>query len=151
MEKVKVEAITLIGIKLPGKTFNANGQSSIDCGNLWARFSKENVHKSITGKISDDVYAVYHDYEGDHTQPFGYFIGCKVDAGTIPTEGLDKLTIPAGEYSRRTAKGKIPECIANAWQEIWRSKLTRSYNFNFEVYGEQSKDWNNATVCIYLS
>ena len=150
-EKIHIELITLIGIQLPGKTSNADEQSSIDCGNLWTRFSGENVHEKILGKVSDDVYAVYYDYEGDHRQPFRYFIGCQVNGDTVPGEGLDKLAIPGGNYMKIEAKGTIPDCITDAWRQVWNSNIARRYTFDFEVYGKASQDWNNATVPIYLS
>ena len=70
-----MEEITLIGLSLKTKTTNANGQSNIDCGNLWQEFEKENYADKIPGKLSDEILAVYHQYEGDYTKPFSYFIG----------------------------------------------------------------------------
>ena len=59
-----------------------NGQSSIDCGNLWQEFVKGKYAEIIPNKLTDEILAVYHQYEGDHTKPFSYFIGCKVNADT---------------------------------------------------------------------
>jgi len=65
MEKMSRDGMQLIGIALPHKTFNANGQSAIDCGNHWMAFEKENVFNRIPGKVNNNVYAVYYDYDGD--------------------------------------------------------------------------------------
>lgn len=151
MEEVKTGGFKLIGIKLRGKTSNDGGQSSVDCGNLWQKFTGENIKDQIPEKISDDIYAVYFNYEGDHTGPFSYFIGCKVKMDTRTPEGLDGLFIPAEKYWRMVAKGPMPDCVANAWNGIRASKLDRKYQYDFEVYGEKSKDWKNAEVEIYLS
>lgn len=151
MNKTELEEITLIGLSLQRKTTNANGQSAIDCGNLWQEFEKENYAERIPGKLSDEVLAVYHQYEGDYTKPYSYFIGCKVKTGSEVPHGLDSLIIPKGTYQKIKAKGKMPDCVANAWKEIWSSDIPRAYRADFEVYDERSRDWNNAEVEIFLS
>ena len=140
----------LTGLALKTKTTNANGQAAIDCGNLWQQFEKGDYAAKIPGKLSDEVFAVYYDYEGDYTQPYSYFIGCKVnDDAPVPAE-LDSITIPAGKYEKIIAKGTMPDCVAEAWKKIWQSDLNRTYQADFEVYDERSKDWSNATVEIFV-
>ena len=151
MEKIKLAGFKLIGIKLDKKTTNSGGQSNIDCGSLWQKFEKENFSSRISNKISDEIYAVYFDYEGDHTKPFSYFIGCEVKPGSEFAPDMDTLMIPAQSYSKLIAKGKMPDCISNSWKDIWDSKIERAYKYDFEVYDERSKDWNNAIVDIFVS
>ncbi len=151
MSNSKVEPIHLIGLKLLSKTTNKNNQSMKDCGDLWTRFEKEDVFSKIPNKLSDEVLAVYYDYEGDHTEPFSYFIGCKVEEGGQIPGDLDSLEIPSGTYHKVTAKGEMPGCIADKWKEIWDSDIPRAYNADFEVYDERSWNWSNAEVDIYLS
>ena len=139
-----------MGLSLTKKP-NSGGQSNIDCANLWQKFEKENFASQISNKISDEIYAVYFDYEGDHTQPFSYFIGCKVKTHPEFAPGIDTLMIPAQSYSKFIAKGKMPGCISDSWKDIWDSKIERAYKFDFEVYDERSKDWNNAIVDIFVS
>ena len=115
------------------------------------QFEKENYAVKIPGKVSGEILAVYHDYEGDYTQPFSYFIGCKVNGDAEVPPGMDSLIIPKGNYQKIIARGKMPDCIANAWKEIWASHISRAYKADFEVYDERSKDWNNAEVDIYVS
>ncbi len=146
-----LEGFKLAGIALPTKTTNENGQSAIDCGNLWQQFEKEDYKQRIPGRINNEILAVYYNYEGDYTQPFSYFIGCKITEDTVVSEGLKTLTIEAGNYKKITAKGKMPDCVANAWREIWNSDLPRAYRKDFEIYDEKSHDWNNAEVTIFLS
>ena len=146
-----VQGFKLIGISLPGKTSNENGQSGIDCGNLWQKFEKDDYQNRIPNKLSNEIFAVYYDYEGDHTQPFSYFIGCKTaDESEVP-DGFESLLIEDGNYEVITAEGKMPDCISNAWREIWQSDIPRGYRQDFEVYDERSRDWNNAEVNIYVS
>ena len=151
MEKIELEEITLMGLSLKKKTTNANGQSNIDCGNLWQKFEKEKYAEKIPGKLSNEILAVYHQYEGDYTKPFSYFIGCRVNVGTELPQELDGMVIPRGTYQKTIAKGKIPDCVVAAWKQIWSSDIARAYQADFEVYDERSRVWNNAIVDIFLS
>jgi predicted transcriptional regulator YdeE len=151
MNTVELEEIKLIGLSLKTKTTNANGQSSIDCENLWHEFEKGKYAEIIPGKLGEEILGVYHQYEGDSTKPFSYFIGCKViNDAEIPI-GLESLTIPQGTYRKINAKGKMPDCVINAWKEVWAADIPRTYQIDFEVYDERCKDWNNAEVEVYLS
>lgn len=141
----------LIGLKLDKKTTNLNEQSMADCGNLWQQFEAGSFAERIPGKTSGDIYAVYFDYDGDHTGSFSYFIGCKVPLDTEAPEGMSHLLVPPSNYKKIVARGKMPDCVANAWRQIWASTLERAYGYDFEVYSERSKDWNNAEVDIFLS
>jgi len=151
MEKLKQDGFSLIGLKLKKKTTNEGGQSGIDCGNLWQQFEQEQWAERIPGKLGNEIYAVYFDYEGDHTKPYSYFIGCKVKEGTEVPAGMESLVIPDSYYRKVTAKGPMPDCMVNAWKEIWRSDMDRAYRFDFEIYDERSKDWSHAEVDIFLS
>jgi predicted transcriptional regulator YdeE len=151
MVMIEVKSFRLVGLSLGEKTTNENGQSGIDCGNLWQKFGSGNYAEKIPGRLGKEIYAVYHQYEGDYTKPFSYFIGCKVkDDSGIPEE-MEDLIIPGGKFQAFTAKGKIPECIAIAWIEIWNAGINRAYGSDFEVYGEKSRDWMNAEVEIFVS
>ncbi|MEX2512142.1 MAG: GyrI-like domain-containing protein [Cyclobacteriaceae bacterium] len=151
MEKVKIPEFKLIGLQLAEKTTNKNGKSMIDCGSLWQEFEKGKFFQKIPDKLDDKIYAVYFDYEGDHTQPFSYFIGCKVKSQTEYPQGLHSLIIPDQHYQKFTAKGKMPNCIAASWEEIWSSEIERDYGFDFEVYDERSQNWNDAEIDIFVS
>ena len=108
MNPIELGEAKLIGLALKGKTTNINEQSSIDCGNLWQEFEKGKYAEKIPNKLTDEILAVYHHYEGDHTKPFSYFIGCKANADTEAPPGLETLIIPQGRYQKIDAKGKCP-------------------------------------------
>ncbi len=93
---------------------------------------------------------MYHNYEGDHTRPYSYFIGCRVMAGSSVPEGMDSLTIEKAGCQKFIAKGRMPDCVGNGWMEIWKMDIDRAYIADFEVYDERSKDWNNAVVEIFI-
>lgn len=151
MKVQEIEEFYLIGLSLNDKTSNVNQQAMVDCGNLWQQFEKENIAAKIPNKLGEEIVAVYHDYDGDYTKPYAYFIGCKTEKGTSVPNGLDSLTIPKNSYYKIVAEGKMPDCVANAWIKIWNSDLPRAYTSDFEIYDEQSKDWSKAMVNIYLS
>ncbi|MEJ0104350.1 MAG: hypothetical protein WDO19_18085 [Bacteroidota bacterium] len=73
MTITEIAAFTLTGLALKTKTWNADGRSAIDCGSLWQQFEKGNYADKIPGKLDNDIIAVYHNYEGDHTQPLFLF------------------------------------------------------------------------------
>ena len=151
MEKTEKDEFRLIGLKLNNKTTNESRQSSIDCGNLWQKFETENFAERIPDKLSNEIYAVYYDYEGGHTKPFSYFIGCKVKFDTQNSLGMDSLIIPAESYYKVIAKGKMPDCVADSWKKIWELIIDRAFQFDFEIYDERSKDWSNAEVEVFIS
>ena len=146
-----MEEFELIGIKLHKKSHNKNEQSAIDCGGLWQRFLTEEIMAKIPNKLSNEIFAVYYDFESDYTGKFAYFIGCKVQLKIEIPENLDAITIPNQNYEKIVAKGKVPECIGKAWQQIWNSDIPRKYGYDFEIYDERSSDWENAEIDIFLS
>ncbi|MGY3051828.1 putative transcriptional regulator YdeE [Pedobacter sp. UYEF25] len=141
----------LVGLKLDGKTTNQKNQSSKDCGDLWQKFEKDRIFEIIPEKLSNEVYAVYFDYEKDETTSYSYFIGCKVDEHSKTPEELEELIIPAQQYKKFTAKGVMTGCVTETWKEIWASKIKRNFTYDFEIYDERSRDWSNAEVDIYIS
>lgn len=151
MTKTEIEEFKLIGLALKTKTTNENGQSGIECGSLWQKFETGNYADKIPGKLSDEIFAVYHDYEGDHTKPFSYFIGCKVNTAAEVPPDMDSIIIPGGQYQKIIAKGIMPNCITDGWKKVWSSVVPRAYQMDFEVYDQRSKDWNDAEVDIYIS
>lgn len=151
MEKTEKNNFSLIGLQLDGKTTNENNQSSKDCGSLWQKFEKDSIFDLIPNKLSNEIYAVYFDYEKDETKPFSYFIGCKVDKNAEVPENLKLIEIPSQNYLKVTAKGVMTDCITKAWEKIWGSGIARKFGFDFEVYDERSKDWNDAELDIYVS
>jgi predicted transcriptional regulator YdeE len=61
------------------------------------------------------------------------------------------LTIPENDYTKLVAKGKMPDCVANTWKQIWNLEINRKYEYDFEIYSEKSKNWNNAEVEVFVS
>jgi predicted transcriptional regulator YdeE len=148
---MELSRMVLVGLSLDKKTSNENGQSTVDCGSLWQKFINDNWFSRVPNKISQQIFAVYHEYESDHTGEFAYFIGCRVsDEAEVP-KGLQKLVVPRGTFEKFIAKGTMSGCISDTWALIWASPAKRAYQVDFEVYDDRSEDWNDAEVDIFVS
>lgn len=150
MQKVEVKPFKIIGIAV--RTTNENGKAAQDIPALWNRFMKEGIPQRISNKVNDEVYSMYTDYEGDHTQPYTTIIGCQVSSiDTIP-EGMVAHEVIGGSYVKTSATGDIMKGIViNKWNEIWASDINRAYTADYEVYGEKSRDMSNAEVEFYIA
>lgn len=149
-EKETLSAFPVIGITV--RTSNAEGQAANDIPALWARFWASDVAAKIPGRVSNDIYSIYTDYEGDYTQPYTTLIGYKVEHLDDVPDGLTGLMIEESAYLKCTAKGKLSEGIVfNVWTEIWNTEIPRAYTADFEVYGERAQNPDDAEVDIYLA
>jgi predicted transcriptional regulator YdeE len=146
-----IEAFNIIGLAV--ETTNANGASAKDIGELWSRFYSDNVVRQIPNMEGAEVYSVYTDYESDHTGMYTCIIGVKVSSLQEIPEGLYARAFPSATMIRMIAKGPMPNAIFEQWQKIWEAEdvLGRSYEYDFEVYGERSMWGDEAEVDIYLS
>lgn len=150
LEKQTLKSFPVIGIAV--RTSNAEGKAAIDIPELWDKFWKSDVSKQLPGRLNNDIYSIYTDYEGDYTQPYTTLIGYRVENLDHIPEGLRGLMIEEGTYLKHTAKGILADGIVfNAWTEIWNSKITRAYTADFEVYGERAQNQNDAEVDIFLA
>ena len=146
-----VEEFAVIGISM--RTTNENGQSAQDIEKLWGRFWGEGVQERVPNKASEDIYAVYMDYESDYTAPYTVVIGLPVTSlETIP-EGFVGITIEAAVYEKFVSKGKMPQAVVNTWMEIWQKdqELNRAYQVDFTVHSKKYYDGDNAEVATFIS
>jgi len=88
----------------------------------------------IPARRGDDLYALYADYESDHTRPFTMLIGCEAEAfGPLPA-GLQARVVPAGRYAVFDASGPQPASLVAVWTRIWELPLSRTYAGDFDHY-----------------
>ncbi|MFA6917092.1 MAG: GyrI-like domain-containing protein [Parachlamydiales bacterium] len=144
---VKVQKKYIMGIEC--RTSNMPGAASKDIPQLWGRFYTENIMSQIP-KISDDVYALYCEYEGDYTAPYTCMIGCMVSSMDNIPAGLVAKVIPASDYAKYEAKGEFPQSVLNTWVSIWNGSLKRTYVVDFEVYDSRFATESNKPVDIYV-
>ena len=142
------ETFQIIGIEI----YTSNEKATIDIPKLWEKFYTENVKDRIPNKINDEILAIYTNYEGNHTKPYSYILGCEVSSLDIIPEGMISKTILATQYEIFIAKGKMPNEIVKTWQHIWSPDIEnrRSYISDFEVYGDKYGDPENSEVEIYI-
>lgn len=145
-----MENFKIIGIAV--ETTNQNNQAAADLGQLWGRFYNEQIFNEIPNKESEEVYAVYTDYESDYTGKYTTIIGQRVNClDTIP-DGMVGREIKNDRLLKYVAKGEMPNAVVEVWKEIWANNIAlyRTYNADFEVYGAKSRNGNESEVEIYI-
>ncbi len=155
ISNIKMDSFIVAGIMT--RTTNKDEFSGAGkIAGLWQRFYSENVVEKIQNKVSENVLAVYHDYESDANGEYSLLIGLIVDKNSIIPEGLTKIEIPAQEYTKFTSnKGAMPGNIIETWQEIWKltdaHELKRAYSFDFEVYDERAREPANSIIDVLIA
>ncbi|WP_089723716.1 GyrI-like domain-containing protein [Candidatus Thiosymbion oneisti] len=134
MQEIDSYACVVAGIAI--RTNNQEAAQTIP--SLWQRFFSEQVPAKIPNPTSDDVFAVYTDFEhkgvsneGEYT----FLIGLPVqDTEQLPDE-CSAVEIPASNYRRFDVEKGRPEKVFEKWQEIWRmNDLNKSYQCDYERY-----------------
>jgi predicted transcriptional regulator YdeE len=132
---VKKPSMIIVGIKC--RTSNAPDAAAHDIPKLWEKFYKDNVIEKIPNKANGEIFALYCDYEGDHTQPYTVVIGCVTSKADKVPEGMIAKEIPSSSYALFRAIGEHPKALIKTWEKIWDTDLERTYSGDFEVYGEK--------------
>ena len=148
--KTTIDTFYVIGLSV--RTSNGNGQAARDIPALWNRFFTEGTAAKIPGRLSEDLYCLYTDYETDHTGPYTTVLGYKVkDLDTVP-EGLTGATVPGKNFEVFSASGKLSDGVVfHEWTRIWSTPLDRAYSGDFEVYGPEAQNPEDARVNIYIA
>lgn len=142
--------VHLIGISI--RTSNNNNQAAQDIGALWQRFYNDAIAEQIPNTISNNIIAVYTDYESDYTGAYTTIIGFPVEHLKIIPEGFVGRTFNNGSYKKIIAKGKLPEAVVEAWKAIWKqdNKIKRTYIADFEVYPKATQEGTFDEVYLYI-
>ena len=133
------------------RTTNADGQAATDINALWQRFFEEAVGEAIPHKDGKAIYALYHDYEGDHEKPYSLTIGCRVENTDFALpEGMTSLFVPKADYAVFAATGEQPKALLDTWQAVWKSDLPRTYDCDVEIYGPRffEEGLHEILVCV---
>jgi predicted transcriptional regulator YdeE len=128
------QALHVIGIEL--RTTNEEAFQAIPMH--WKRFTEEGVPGRVGGKQSDDVYAVYTNFQNAGRNNQGLYslvLGVPVDAAAAVPQGFTRVVVPA---SRRAVfpveKGRF-DLVGAKWQEIWkRTDLAKTFIAEVERY-----------------
>jgi predicted transcriptional regulator YdeE len=128
-ETVEREGFTIAGITC--RTSNATPH---EIGALWQKFFAGGGANQIRDRKSDELYAVYTDYDGDYTQPYTLIIGCEVaSAGELPA-GQVARAIPRQRYRVFDGSGEQPAALIASWQRVYQTPLARAYAADFDHY-----------------
>lgn len=122
-------------------------------GPQWQKFYSQNILAQIPHKKNNDIFAVYTDYDSDVNGEYSYILGAEVDALADIPLGFVGRKISAAKYAVFSyERGAIPGIIIDVWKRVWNFKAAeRAYQADFEVYGRNSSDPQNAQVDVYLS
>jgi predicted transcriptional regulator YdeE len=149
----KLDLIKIVGIEV--RTTNENRQAEKDIAVLWGRFFSEGVLQQIPHRLSDDIFVLYPDYEGDFTRPYTCVIGCQVTQIANIPKHLTLKEIPKSIYAVIPAEGQYPESLIQAWQTVWTSDLERAYTTDFESYPAgfdfKGKDLFNVYIALKIN
>lgn len=113
-------------------------------GGLWEKLYQGGVNEKIKNKVNQYAIGLYSDYEDNK-----YLVTVGNEVCKAQNEGLTVKKIPGGKYAKFSIEGPMEKAVAEAWSEIWKMDLDRSYKADFEEY--LNSDFNNAKVDIYIS
>jgi len=152
MKNITIQKFYIVGISV--RTTNQNSQAAIEIEALWVRFWGEDIQNKISNKTSDEIYAVYTDYESDFTGYYTTIIGMPVDSLKNIPDGFVGITIETDKYEKFVSKGKMPETVVKTWLEIWADEdlnSRRAYNADFTAHGKKYYNGDSAEVETFIS
>lgn len=127
-------AIHVIGIEL--RTTNDEAMQTIP--GHWQRFTQEGVPGKVPGKLSDDIYAVYTNFEDAGRSNKGLYslvLGVPVAAGTPVPAGMLRAVLPAMRRAVFPVEPGRADLVGAKWQEIWaRNDLAKTFIAEAERY-----------------
>lgn len=113
-------------------------------GNLWRNFYEGGISQSVKNKVNSFAIGLYSDYLGEN-----YTITVGNEVTEPKNDELTIKVISAGKYAKFSVHGNMVAAVAEAWDEIWKMDLDRSYAGDFEEY--LNNDFENADVNIYIA
>lgn len=131
--QIKKEAsIYIIGIEC--RTINLPDRAPQEIAAHWERFYRERIADQIPNKSSDKIVGLYCHYEGVHTQADSLVAGSPVSSLAEVPEGMVGEKIPAAHYAAFHVVGDFPQKLIEAWEEVWKGTLPRTYRYDLEIY-----------------
>ena len=141
-EIVSLKQKTIVGVSASTSNFDPKMGEVI--GGLWEKLYQGGVNAAIKNKMNTYAIGLYSDYLNDQY--------CVTVGNEVTAPENDELTIkiiPAGRYAKFSVHGHMEKAVAEAWEEIWKTDLERSFTGDFEEY--LNSDWENADINIYIA
>lgn len=146
---IRKPAMVIVGIEC--RTSNHPEAGPRDIPKLWQKFYGEKIFDKISNKASDDVIALYCDYEGDHTKPYSIVIGCPVASADQIPQGLVAKTVPASTFAVFRTGEDFPKSLIDTWIGVWQSDLNRTYTGDYELYGKRFAEGVSKQVDVWVA
>jgi len=129
-----IPAFSVVGLSA---VISGNEKASEEINELWQSFFGKSIGQDVPNRVDDVIYAVYSDYEGDHTKPYRLTIGYKIKSEPEMKDHLYHVEIKEAEYAMMSAAGEQPKALIDTWTAVWQSDLDRKFETDFEVYGKR--------------
>jgi predicted transcriptional regulator YdeE len=128
------ESFTIAGLEL--RTTNEQAFETIPAH--WERFHRGGALAAIPGRASDDVYAVYTNFEHpgvDNLGVYSLILGARVTGAQDVPPGMTAITVAAARHAVFTVATGHPERVGARWQDIWGcTDIAKSYLCDHERY-----------------
>lgn len=148
---MEYEIVTLkekIAVGVSARTNNTSPDVGAVIGGLWNRFFNEGIYASIPDKVNEKALGIYTDYAGNEKSDYTTVVACETSSEP-QGDTYAVCRIPAGKYAKFVIHGDMVQAVAAAWQEIWKMKLPRTFQCDFEEYQYDKMD-GNAEIHIYI-
>ena len=142
----KIDGFSVVGLSM----ITSNETASEEINALWQNFFEQSVGQDVPNRVDDVIYAVYSDYEGDHTKPYRLTIGYKIEGAAQMKDYLYHVEVQGADYAMMGAIGEQPKALIETWTAVWQSDLNRKFETDFEVYGKRffEEGIHEVLVCI---
>lgn len=141
-EIVNLEEKIVVGVS--AITGNGDPKMGEVIGGLWVKLYQDGINATIKNKVNEYAIGLYSDYTNDQ-----YCVTAGNEVSKAENAELTVKRIPAGRYAKFSIHGHMEKAVAEAWGEIWKMELTRSFTGDFEEY--LNSDWENADIDIYVA
>lgn len=141
-EVVNLEQKIVVGVS--AVTGNSDPKMHEVIGGLWEKLYQGGISAAIKNKINQYAIGLYSDYSNDQ-----YCVTVGNEVSKAENDELAVKIIPAGKYAKFSIHGNMVKAVAEAWEEIWKIDLDRSFTGDFEEY--LNSDWDNADINIYIA
>ena len=131
--------IMIVGIEL--RTSNNEAMETIPP--FWGKFFAEGIQEKINGKVSNDVYAVYTNFENEginNEGVYSMFIGVEVENFDDVPEGLVTTTIKKQNRLVFQVEDGKPENVGATWHKIWGEVAEKTFIAEYEHYHKNGID-----------
>ena len=135
-EVVNLQQKVVVGVT--ARTGNADPECQKIIGGLWQSFMGNGIAETVKDRANDYCIGLYSNYDFA-TMTYDVTVGVEVKSFETSTEikscvELSTKIIPEGKYAKFRVKGDVVIDVANAWEEIWKMPLERTFTGDFEEY-----------------